>query len=246
MTAATILTMANGKGIDLTDPKASDIDFAVIAEHLAKEKRYNGATPGIQYPVAQHCVIGADAAFADTNDIELAGYFLLHDGKEALIKDDTTPKKRALAEIANEHFGILSSEIMGAFEVLEDRADAAIHAAAGLVWPPTPAMKAAIKSYDLVMFVTEWRDLMRGIHHPNWDEYRNIAPLPNTISPWGWRQSAHSFRNRCKLYLPCFNRRATSTAALSPVTDDLINDLSPRLDSNSNSIAESIMRSGSQ
>ena len=229
MTAATILTMANGKGIDLTNPQACDIDFAVIAEHLAKEKRYNGATPGIQYPVAQHCVIGADAAFADTNDIELAGYFLLHDGHEAFLKDDTTPKKRALAEIAANEFGILATEIMSSFEMMTDRFDAAIHEAAGLAWPPSESMKAAIKAYDLTMFVTEWRDLMGSIHHPNWEPYRGIAPLLTTIAPWGWKQSAHAFRYRCRKYLPCF---AGSTPALSPVTDDSHNTRSPRLDSN--------------
>ena len=243
MTAATILTLSNGKGIDLTAPRAEDIDFAVIAEHLAKEKRYNGATPGVQYPVAQHCVIGADAAFADTKDIQLAGYFLLHDGAEAFLKDDTTPKKRAIAEIAASEFGILATEILTAFEMLTDRFDAAIHEAAGLAWPPEPSMRAAIKAYDLTMFVTEWRDLMGSIHHPNWEPYRNITPLPTTIAPWGWKQSAHAFRYRCRKYLPCFKG---STAALSPVTDDRISDLSPRLDLNSNSISESIARSESQ
>jgi 5'-deoxynucleotidase YfbR-like HD superfamily hydrolase len=226
MTAATILTLSNGKGIDLTAPRAEDIDFSVIAEHLAKEKRYNGATPGIEYPVAQHCVIGADAAFADTNDIDLAGYFLLHDGAEAFLKDDTTPKKRALAEIAASAFGVLSEEIMGSFDMLTDRFDAAIHEAAGLPWPPTPAMKAAIKSFDLVMFVTEWRDLMRSVTHPNWDNYRDITPLHRSISPWSWRESASAFRNRCKLYLPVF------THNLRPVTDDGHNTHSARLELN--------------
>lgn len=220
MTAATILTMANGKGIDLTDPQPEDIDFSVIAEHLAKEKRYNGATPGVQYPVAQHCVIGADQAFADTGSVELAGYFLLHDGKEAFLKDDTTPKKRALADVAAQEFGILAEEIIGAFYILEERFDMAIHAAAGLAWPPPPAMKAAIKAYDLAMFVTEWRDLMRGVPHPNWDEYRAIAPLATTILPWSWRVSANAFRARCKLYLPSFQHPPMSVplppAAMRP------------------------------
>ncbi|MDP2410383.1 MAG: hypothetical protein Q8M26_08860 [Pseudolabrys sp.] len=204
MTASTILTLSNGKGIDLTNPTAADIDFAVIAEHLAKEKRYNGATPGVQYPVAQHCVIGADAILRDTGNIELAGYFLLHDGHEAFLKDDTTPKKRALAAVADEKFGILSEEIMAAFDLLTDRFDAAIHEAAGLAWPPSDAMKAAIKTYDLVMFVTEWRDLMRGLDHPNWDPYRGITPLPDTIIPMGWRQASAAFRARCTSLLPVF------------------------------------------
>lgn len=226
MTAATILTLSNGKGIDLTNPRAEDIDFSVVAEHLGKEKRYNGATPSVEYPVAQHCVIGADAAFSDTNDITLAGYFLLHDAAEAFLKDDTTPKKRALAEIAASAFGVLSEEIMGSFDMLTERFDAAIHEAAGLEWPPTLAMKAAIKSYDLVMFVTEWRDLMRGTHHPNWDEYRDVTPLRSIISPIDWHTAAASFRNRCILYLPAFRE------ARSSVTDDPHNTHSRRLELN--------------
>lgn len=210
MTSSTILTMANGKGIDLTNPTMADIDFAVIAEHLAKEKRYNGATPGVQYPVAQHCVIAADAAFRDTGNRELAAYVLLHDGHEAFLKDDTTPKKRALATVAAEKFGVLHEEIMASFEMLTDRFDAAIHQAAGLAWPPTNAMKQAIKAYDIAMFVTEWRDLMGSIHHPNWDPYRGVQPLMETIVPWGWNKSAAEFRQRCRIYLPAFAQEEAS------------------------------------
>jgi hypothetical protein len=229
MTAATILTLCNGNGIDLTAPRAEDIDFAVIAEQLAKEKRYNGATPGIEYSVAQHSVIGADAAFWEAHDTELCGYFLLHDAKEAFIKDDTTPKKRAIASIATENFGILASQIFNTFEILEDRFDVAIHEAAGLAWPPTPAMAAAIKAYDLSMFVTEWRDLMRAVPHPNWDEYRNVSALPQTIQPWGWQHASKAFQGRCSLYLPAF---AKQPPAPIPVTDEHLNTHSDHLELN--------------
>ena len=199
---STILTLSNGAGIDLIEPSAADIDFTVLAQHLAKVKRYNGATPGIEYSVAQHCVIGADAAFEETGSHDLASYFLLHDGHEAFLGDDTTPKKRALAAIANRNFGVLSEDIMRSFRVLEDQFDTVIHEAAGLAWPPSPELKAAIKSYDLVMFVTEWRDLMRGTQHPAWDEYRGIDPLRDTIGAWSWQISASAFIDRCKRYLP--------------------------------------------
>lgn len=199
---STISTLSNGRGIDLTDPKPSDIDFSVIAEHLAKEKRYNGATPGIEYSVAQHCCIGADAIMLDTDNETLAAYFLLHDAPEAFLKDDTTPKKRALAEIAARNFGVLSQEIMEAFDMLTDRFDAAIHEAAGLPWPMPDTIRSAVKTYDLIMFVTEWRDLMRSVKHPNWDEYRRVMPLPDTINPWTWQTAAGAYRNRCEKLLP--------------------------------------------
>ena len=212
MTAATILTLSNGKGIDLTAPKAEDIDFDVVAEHLAKENRYNGATRGFAYPVAQHCVIAADAAFKDTDSIALAAYVLLHDGHEAFLKDDTTPKKRAMAEVAAAEFGILSTEILSTFALITDRMDAAIHEAAGLPWPAPSAVQSAIKAYDEVLFVTEWRDLMRNIQHPNWDQYRKIKPLPDTICPVHWTQAKLLFLDRCKKYLPCFAKSKMEAA----------------------------------
>ena len=202
----TILTLSNGKGIDLVDPQAADIDFSVIAEHLAKEKRYNGATRGVEYSVAQHLVIGTDAILSDTHDTTLAAYFLLHDAPEAFLKDDTTPKKRALAAIAARHFGVLADEIMQAFDLLTDNFDKAIHEAAGLAWPMPKAIAQAVKAYDLAMFVTEWRDLMPNVVHPAWDEYRSITPLPVGIEPWPWRVAERELLHRFKALLPTFQQ----------------------------------------
>jgi hypothetical protein len=213
MSVATILTLSNGKGIDLTAPRAEDIDFDVVAEHLAKENRYNGATRGFVYCVAQHSIIGADAAFTDTGSRELAGYFLLHDGPEAFLKDDTTPKKKAIAEIAAAEFGILSAEILSTFALLTDRFDAAIHKAAGLTWAPPASLRAAIKAYDEIMFVTEWRDLMRCAPHPNWDQYRKVHPLPDVIVPMHWTNAKTMFLDRCQRYLPCFDKTKLRASA---------------------------------
>src|ERR1700733_12790940 len=111
MSNRTVLTLANRKGIDLLAPSTADIDFTVIAEHLSKENRYNGATPNLVYSVAEHSVRGADAIVAETGDRLLAAYFLLHDGAEAFLKDDTTPKKQAVAEIAQQSFGMLAVDV---------------------------------------------------------------------------------------------------------------------------------------
>lgn len=208
MSAATILTLANGKGIDLLNPLASDIDFNVIAEHLAKEKRYNGATPGEEYSVAEHCCRGADAIVRTTGDATLAAYFLLHDAHEHTLKDDTTPKKRAFAELAEQRFGVLSDYIMETFKLLEYRHDVAIHEAAGLDWPPQlPSMILNLKHWDLVMFVTEWRDLMRGCEHPNWAPYANVLPLPESIRPWGWETARNAYILRCMKLLPALQKK---------------------------------------
>lgn len=198
----TILTLSNGRGIDLLDPKASDIDFAVIAEHLAKEPRYNGATPNVVYSVAEHSVRGASAALEATGDYELAAYFLLHDCHEAFLKDDTTPKKKALAATAQRMFGVLATDILRSFEKMTERFDIAVHEAAGLPWPPAPEMQDKIKFWDLTMFVTEWRDLMRGQQHPNWEPYADIKPLTQPIVPWPWFNARRIFIEECKALLP--------------------------------------------
>jgi hypothetical protein len=197
MSARTVLTLANGKGVDLFDPQAADIDWKVIAEHLAKENRYNGATPGVAYSVAEHSVRGARAAIAATGDRMLAAYFLCHDCHEGFLKDDTTPKKRLIAEIAAASFGGLADPVLTAFDLATYRFDVAIHEAAGLSWPPHSGIIAAIKRFDLIMFVTEWRDLMPGFVHPNWAPYSGIKPLEDTIVP------AASWREAMDQYLQC-------------------------------------------
>lgn len=203
MSAATILTLANGKGIDLLDPKPEDIDFNVIAEHLAKEKRFNGATPGAEYSVAEHCCRGADAIMKATGDSTLAAYFLLHDAHEATLKDLTTPLKAAVAEIARAYYEAVPADIINSFDILEHRADASILDAAGLQWPIPKELRTQVKHWDIAMFVTEWRDLMRDIEHPNWGPYKDIAPLPERILlPWPWEVARKQYLARCMKLLP--------------------------------------------
>ncbi len=208
MTAATILTMSNGKGIDLLNVQASEIDFAVIAEHLSKEKRFNGATPGIEYSVAQHCCLGTEAILRANGTEEEAAYFLLHDCHEALLKDDTTPKKCAIAEIAAREFGVLSEDILDTFDLLTERIDAAIHQAAGMPWPMEVEHRRIVKLYDLVMFVTEWRDVMLNAPHPNWHAYEGLKPLADTIEPWPWNVARGVWLDWAHQLLPAMRRKS--------------------------------------
>jgi len=193
MSAPSMLRLANGKDISLRNPTAADYsDFAWQAEHLAKENRYNGATPGVIYSVAQHIAIGTGAILEATGDEELAAYFSLHDNPESALKDDTTPKKNAIAEIAQEKFGVLGTAVLASFNELTERHDAAVHEAAGLPWPISAELQAKIKFWDLTMFVTEWRDLMGNAPHPDWKKYKGIAPLTKTIVPYErWQEAAN-------------------------------------------------------
>lgn len=204
MNPRTILTLASGRNIDLLNPVPADFaDLDWAAEHLAKEPRYNGATPGKVYSVAQHLIEGVDAILAATADRQLAAYFSLHDVHEALLKDDTTPKKSAFAALAEAKFGVLAKEVLATFDELTGRHDAAIHAAAGLLWPPTPEMARAIKHWDRTLLVTEWRDLMDGVPLPNAQAYSDVVPLLSFIMPLrSWEYSYATLRDYWRELLP--------------------------------------------
>lgn len=200
MTRSTILTTASGRSVDLLNPRPEDVDFLDVAEHLAKENRYNGATPRRTYSVAQHLVIGGDAVLAETGSREAAGYFLLHDFPEYVLKDDTTPKKRALEAIAVERFGVLAGAITAAFDELTARWDAAAHAAAGLAWPLSPEIAALVHRFDRVMLVTEWRDFMDV---PPPFDCEGVEPLAGIrLVSWGWEVAEMNLISRMRRWLP--------------------------------------------
>jgi uncharacterized protein len=208
----TVLTLANGRNVDLLNPQVDDYrDLGWAAEHLAKENRYNGATPGLCYSVAQHTCECVLAAMADTGDERLAAYLSLHDVHEAVLKDDTTPKKRTFAALAEAKFGVLASQVMDAFDDLTDRHDRAIHQAAGLPWPPTPEMRRAIKHFDRILLVTEWRDLMGGYPLPNAEAYSDVMPLRRKIVPnHKWQSSSALLFLTWRTYLPSLRARGAT------------------------------------
>lgn len=207
MTAAsrTVLTTASGKLIDLLHPKAEDIIIGDVIEHLSKEARYNGATASFFYSVAEHLARGADAIFAETGDPRFAAYFLLHDFPEAYLKDDPTPKKNAIASLAQAEFGVLSGTIIQAFDSITGRFDVACHAAAGLAWPPPPDIAAAVRRFDVVMLLTEWRDL-KCTPMP-FEVDPGIWPLPDIIRPWSWTRARFELEARCQKWLPAVPKK---------------------------------------
>lgn len=201
MSARTILTTASGRQIDLLAPRASDIDFNDVAEHLAKENRFNGGTRDVTYSVAEHLCRGGDAVLKATGDTVSAAYFLLHDVHEYALKDDITPKKRALEAIAVERFGALAGTILNTFAELTDRWDTAAHGAAGLAWPRPPAIDALVKHYDRVMLATEWRDLIQA--PPPYD--LGAAVLSRPIGDtWDWRYAKAELIDRFLAWLPVY------------------------------------------
>lgn len=113
--------------IDLSNPKASDIRIGAIAQVLSRITRFNGLTGGHgSYPVAQHCIIGADAIYEVTKDKKLAFRFLLHDAHEAFLSDIPRPVQKC--------FG---SDFSEQLEALKSKWDEVIYHKYGLT-PPSP------------------------------------------------------------------------------------------------------------
>ncbi len=204
MNPRTIFTLADGRNVDLLNPVPADfINPGWAAEHLAKENRYNGATPGVVYSVAQHTVECVRAAMKTTGNRILAAYLSLHDVHESLLKDDTTPKKHTLAAIVEARFGVSASLVIEALNYPALKVDEAVHQAAGLQWPPSPEMAAEIKRFDRILLVTEWRDLMSGVPLPNAQAYADVAPLRRRIRPHNkWQRAERDLLQIWNAYVP--------------------------------------------
>lgn len=209
-----------GRAFDLMAPTADMVDLEHdVAEALAREPRFGGHVRSGPYSVAQHCVLGADAIIAETGSIETARAFLLHDAKEAYIKDQMTPLKEALAV----HVGLIVADEVGGGEAaremsrrtgelifrhalagLEFNIDAAIHTAAGHPWPLAPDIAARVRQWDLVMLSAERRDLLCKPPKP-WHPSVERVPPPRRlgrITVWPWPKAADEWRARLYQLFP--------------------------------------------
>ncbi|MFG1319866.1 hypothetical protein [Xanthobacter autotrophicus] len=182
------MTTASGRTWRLLDPSPADVDFRDIAAHLAKACRFAGACH-VPYSVAQHSVVVADQL-----PPTLRLYGLLHDAHEAYIGDIPAPMKAALAV----HNG---REVLRSIVEMHD---AAIHAAAGLPWPPPRAVAQAVHQADLRAFATEWRDLMPSGQTPAPVPFR---PLGTRIRPQPWAKAEEAFFAALQDHLPAQSRR---------------------------------------
>lgn len=205
----------SGRAVDLLAPAADDIDLETdVAEALARLPRFTGHVRSGAYSVAQHCVLGADLLARDA-DPDLAAAFLLHDAHEAYLGDIATPVQRALARAAARAGASAGLKIdvgdyvlMGLADI-KARLDRAIHAAAGLRWPLTPAQAARVRAMDGAMLTHEARRLL-----PNPPREGGFPPialplrLGEKLTPWPWPRAADEFRGRLARYCPRRARRA--------------------------------------
>jgi hypothetical protein len=158
----------------LYDPRPGDLDIRDIARGLSRISRFNGATRGGGYTVAQHSVVGSCHIAS-----KYALAFLLHDAPEAYYGDIISPLKEILAASSD------------TFTTMESKAMAAIAQRWGLVLDEEASK--AVKHIDLRMLVTEGRDLVpvgyiRGRHRHQ--------PLSQMLVPWDQDRAERKFLER--------------------------------------------------
>lgn len=197
----------SGRVFPLIDFAEGDVDlFGDVAESLARTCRFGGHVAGPPYSVAQHCVIGADAALEETGDANLAAYVLLHDAHEFVFGDVTTPVAIWMADMEREIFG--STDIVRTLiATAKSRLDAVIWRAAGML-PPGKTYRAQITEYDLRLLATEQRQLLA--RSPiSWgaeiDAARPIR-LRGSLKAWPVARAADEYRDRLASLCPAARR----------------------------------------
>ena len=160
-----------GRSINPLDLKPEDVDILDIAHALSNQCRFSGHTREF-YSVAQHAVL--------VSYVVERGYewdALHHDDAEYALQDMAKPLK--------------SHETLGqAYRGAEKRIEKVI----GEVFDVRFPFPEQVKKADIIMLVTEARDLMHGTSE--WTIHRDVEPLKQTIDPWSPRRAKREFLAR--------------------------------------------------
>lgn len=177
MTGSPFIVTQSGLKVSLLNPHPQVITIRDIAHHLALTNRFCGATL-FPYSVAQHSVLVAEFLEKTGAGPRLALLGLLHDAHEAYLHDISSPAKRALFGAENINTYAYRCRVF----------DAAIREAIGLA-EPTEIETDAVHAMDLVVFATEWRDLMPDESPCPCD----VRPASTRVKPIAWDKAEDKF-----------------------------------------------------
>lgn len=199
---AVISIQAHGRIMDIANPKTDDIIWSEVASSLSKIARFNGSYSGISYSVAQHCVMGADALFKETNSGLLAGYFLLHDAHEAFFGDFPRPSRR----LVKAHLHELSPQISKLYDIAIIRSkatlDHVIYSKAGLMPLLDFSHKDTIADMDDRMLHVEVQSLFGTRATDFLPEHRLAAVrLDSPLKAWPHMKAEEAWLERLSRYL---------------------------------------------
>ncbi|MGJ8570461.1 MAG: hypothetical protein ACSHXI_07160 [Hoeflea sp.] len=185
----------DGSVRDLAAPDPLEIDFFAMANGLSKLARFSGSNPGIAYSVAQHSVMGAEAAFKETGDATLAALFLLHDGEEHLLGDKSSPAQALLVGTLVAHTTQSSAVAADyAWDKIKYKWREAGFMAACLGIPGRDTW-SAIEDYDRRMLNAEMLALFGLAARAQQVPVNNSAPLKlkGGIRPWAAMKAEERF-----------------------------------------------------
>lgn len=157
------IPFADGGRWDLLAPDPAALCWRDLATRLARSPRFTG---GAAWSLAEHMLLVASLCRRP----ETKPYALLHDAHEGLIGDWVTPVKGAIAALGGG----------GALAELERLTAEAVHASAGLSFPPPAAVLDDLARADLAALATERRDLLTAAQCAGWGQgLPDPAPLKN-------------------------------------------------------------------
>lgn len=184
---------SDGSVIDIADPRPEVVCFLEMANVLSKIARFDGRNPGPAFSVAQHSVMGSEAVINEGGTPEDALLFLLHDGHEYIVGDQSTPSRDLYASACAELYG--EGRMVDAVAACKAAWDEAIYFAAGLPGPEawTKRQATLVKSMDERMCRAEAIALFGQRASSRFP--RSKPPnLASIIKPWAPMKAEEEFR----------------------------------------------------
>jgi len=141
----------DGSVIDIAAPDAAEVCFIEMGNALSKIARFDGRNPGPAYSVAQHSVMGAQAILNEGGTRMDAALFLLHDGHEYIVGDQSKPSQELYSSVAIDLYG--EARMRDAVATCKAAWDEVIYFAAGFPGPEAWNRRQAklVKDMDIRM-----------------------------------------------------------------------------------------------
>jgi len=183
----------DGSVIDIAAPDAAEVCFLEMGNSLSKIARFDGRNPGPALSVAQHSVMGAQAIMNEGGTRWDAALFLLHDGHEYIVGDQSKPSQELYSSVAIDLYG--EARMRDAVAACKAAWDEVIYFAAGLPGPEAWTRKQAklVKDMDNRMCRAEAIALF-GSRAGREMPPSTTPKLTGAIKPWAPMKAEEEFR----------------------------------------------------